>query len=75
MSEDQNTFVSERWGELQFFPSKTNKAKDTCQHCLLNPRDEEPVAECHRAPCCKEERTDQREGYFSIHQMPRYQEL
>lgn len=36
MSEmDQNIFKSKQWGELNFFPAKTNRVKDTCRHCLL----------------------------------------
>ena len=62
---DANTFVSKRWGELTFFPAKTNKVKDTCRHCLLKCSDE-----CQTAPCASYQREDNRDGYFSMHQMP-----
>ena len=66
MSEmDQNKYNSKQWGELTFFPAKTNRVKDTCRHCLLKGSDE-----CQTAPCASYQREDKREGYFSTHQMP-----
>ena len=64
-SDTQMHFTSERWGLLTFFPTKTNKVKDTCQKCLL--RDSE---ECQSAPCSMFQRADKQNGYFSIHDMP-----
>ncbi len=66
MPEDQNTFQSKTFGTLAFFPSKDAKWKNTCRHCLLNNSEEE----CLQAACSAKERKDNREGYFSIHQMP-----
>ena len=68
-SEDQMHFTSERWGLLTFFPTKGNKWKDTCRHCLLwDPEDKE---ECARAHCEAQIRTDGLNGYYSIHDMPK----
>lgn len=64
-SDNQMHFTSETWGLLTFFPSKTNKIKDTCQKCLLRDSDE-----CNSAPSSDFQRYDQLEGYFSIHEMP-----
>lgn len=71
MSADENHFTSTLWGVLTFFPASSNKWKDTCRHCLLWDN-----AGCHcseppgSARCADYERTDRREGYFSIQQMP-----
>lgn len=67
-SDNQMHFTSETWGLLAFFPAKTNKVKDTCQKCLLRDSDE-----CKLAPCSDFQRYDRLEGYFSIHDMPKYQ--
>ena len=67
---DQNTFQSEMWGTLQFFPAKTNKWTDNCRHCLLWTREQGQTDECLRAPCNPDERDDHSQGYYSIHQMP-----
>ena len=67
---DQNTFQSEKWGLLTFYPTKGNKWADTCRRCLLNAEDNEPIAECLRAPCDSEDRADGKNGYYSIHNMP-----
>lgn len=68
----QDTFVSELWGPLNFIPSESNKWKDTCRHCLLWKHKREHTAsdECLSAPCNASDRTDGRNGYFSIQQMP-----
>jgi hypothetical protein len=63
---DENHFVSKKWGELMFIPTKTNSVKNTCRHCLLRHSEDE----CQQAPCASYQREDGREGYFSIHQMP-----
>ena len=67
---DQNTFQSEKWGQLQFFPTKTAKWADNCRHCLLWTRKQGQTDECLQAPCNPDERDDHRQGYYSIHQMP-----
>lgn len=67
---DQNTFQSEKWGTIQFFPTKTDKWTDNCRHCLLWTREQGQTDECLRAPCNPDERNDQRRGYYSIHQVP-----
>ena len=66
MPDNQNTFRSKEFGTLTFFPAKDAKWKNTCRHCLLNRCEEE----CLKAACSANERKDNREGYFSIHQMP-----
>lgn len=63
---NQDTFISVTWGKLDFFPTKSDKWTDNCRHCLLLHSGDE----CLNAPCCSDERDDQRRGYFSIHQMP-----
>lgn len=67
-SPDQNTFQSMQWGLLTFYPAKTDKWKDTCRHCLLWG---DYCDECLNAPCSSFSRTDGKEGYFSIHDMPK----
>ena len=64
---DENTFISTTWGLLTFFPAKSDKWNDTCKHCLLA-RSE---SECSKAQCHSHERTDDKNGYFAIHQMPK----
>lgn len=63
MSTDQNTYVSEKWGELKFVPAASRFFADTCRHCLLY----RPVAGlCSdpRALCASCERKDKKYGYF-----------
>lgn len=67
---DQNTFQSEKWGTLTFFPTKGYQWKDTCRHCLLWDSVLGEMTECANAPCHSEERTDGKNGYFSIHNYP-----
>ena len=67
MPEDQNTFQSKTFGTLTFFPSRDAKWKNTCRHCLLGRTEEE----CMQAACSAMDRKDGREGYFSVHQMPK----
>lgn len=71
-SADKNTFQSAVWGTLTFFPTKTNKWKDTCRRCLLwtGDRPGKEVSECLNAPCAACERHDGKDGYYSIHDMP-----
>ena len=68
----QDTFQSVLWGELTFYPTKTNKWRDTCRHCLLwvHKHQQTDQDECLLAPCSKEDRTDEQNGYFGIHSMP-----
>lgn len=63
---NENTFNSPTWGELTFFPAKSSKWDDTCKHCLLARN----TVECFMTNCRSYERTDFKNGYFSIHQMP-----
>ena len=71
ISVDENHFTSMLWGELQFFPTKSDKWKDTCRHCLLwNNRDGQTKECLQAAPCRSNSRLDGQNGYFSIHQMP-----
>lgn len=63
---NENTFNSPTWGQLTFFPTKSNKWNETCRHCLLA----RSKSECHAAHCRSNERTDGKNGYFSIHEMP-----
>lgn len=71
MSEDESRFTSVLWGELTFFPARSNQWKDTCRHCLLW---DNAAGRCSEPPgtarCADYERSDKREGYFAIHQMP-----
>lgn len=59
-------FVSEKWGVLVFFPTKTIKYKETCKKCLLLLSNE-----CVDAHCTSMEREDEMNGYFSKHEMPK----
>ena len=65
MSPDEMSFMSEKYGKLDFFETKSDQWKDTCKHCLLYNSEE-----CHRACCMGIHRIDGKNGYFSIHQMP-----
>lgn len=69
-SPDQNTFQSEKWGLLTFYPTKGDKWMDTCRHCLLWESVLGERSDCANAPCHADERTDGKNGYFSIHNMP-----
>lgn len=73
LTPDENTFQSTLWGLLTFYPSKSDCYKDTCRHCLLCvPKEEQrPDDECLFAHCSDFERADGRNGYFSIHNMPK----
>lgn len=66
MSEDEMSFVSEKYGKLDFFPAPSDAWKDTCKKCLLYHNENE----CHTTFCLSYQRRDVRDGYFSIHQMP-----
>ena len=68
MSENyhENHFVSSTWGVLDFFPTKGDAYKDTCKHCILLHSEE-----CKDAHCTAQLRADGKQGYFSIHQMPK----
>lgn len=65
---NQDTYYSEVWGELTFYPIADNDAK-RCVRCLLNTDD--CMLECCFAPCIPSMRKDKKRGYFSIHQMPK----
>ena len=67
-SDNQMHFTSERWGLLTFFPTKSDKWKDTCRHCLL--WDPEDKTECAQAHCTAESRADGKNGFYSIREMP-----
>lgn len=66
---DENHFVSELWGVLQFYPTRTDDMKETCRKCML--RCLECSEECAKAKCTADQRRDKRNGYYSIHQMPK----
>jgi len=71
MSADEMTFASETWGILNFFVASSNKKKDTCLKCLLYDNTHGSCTQPPlRARCADYERTDRRNGYFAIHQMP-----
>ena len=63
----QDYFYSDVWGELTFFPTNDFGEKN-CRHCLLNC--DKCQEECDSAPCISIDRTDGKNGYFSIHQFP-----
>lgn len=65
LSDDENYFMSETWGLLTFYPTKSDSENETCRHCLLRPQCD--VIDVH---CMAWNRQDGRNGYFSIHQMP-----
>ena len=60
----ENFFASDRWGYLTFVESI---GKKDCLYCLLRYEDDE----CNRARCCNEQRTDGKNGFFTIRQMPK----
>ena len=66
LSSNENYYMSELWGRLEFFPTKTDDNRKTCRHCLLANSDA-----CLLVKCQAEERKDGRNGYFSIHDYPR----
>lgn len=63
----QDTFESKRWGTLHFFEVKEINYNACCKRCLLNGSGDE----CRSAPCVPWCREDGKNGYFSIHQMPK----
>lgn len=65
MSQDEMSFMSEKYGKLDFFEAKSDQWKDTCKHCILC-----QSGECYFAYCMAIHRKDGKTGYFSIHQMP-----
>lgn len=70
LSQDQNTYQSEKWGTLMFYPTKGHEWKDTCRHCLLWSSVLAEQPDCHMAACQSEERPDGKNGYYSIHNYP-----
>lgn len=68
---DQNTFQSEKWGTLTFYPTKGHEWKDTCRHCLLWDSVLGETPACATAPCQATERIDGNNGYYSIHNYPK----
>ncbi len=74
INEKQDEYISQTWGALNFFPTKGNSYKETCQKCLLlhTFNDEIEPTECDLAPCQAIDRLDGQNGYFSIHQMPSF---
>lgn len=71
MSENyhENFFVSATWGVLDFIPTKSDKFKDTCKKCPLF-----SSKECLFAHCTSISREDEKNGYFSKHEMPKERE-
>lgn len=63
---DQNTYNSVKWGTLTFYPAQSHKWTDTCRHCLLWDSVLAENGECAKALCYADERTDGKNGYFSI---------
>ena len=69
-SDNQMHFTSETWGLLTFYPTKSDKYKDNCYHCLLRPGKDDTINECLLAPCIPEQRRDGLGGFFAIREMP-----
>ena len=71
---DQSEFISQTWGILQFYPVKEKSYQKRCSKCLLLHTfdEDEEISECDMAPCEAEQRSDGKIGYFSIHEMPDY---
>lgn len=71
-SSNQNHFMSEDWGMLEFIETDKATWRDNCRHCPLwipNHLQSEDD-ECLQAPCFPEQREDGRQGYFAKHDMP-----
>lgn len=63
----QDTYVSERWGVTRFHEAPKGWGPDkVCSRCILE-RDSE---DCDRARCSPGFRTDGKDGYFTVQQMP-----
>ena len=63
----QDTYVSERWGVTKFHEAPKGWGPDkVCSRCILE-RDSE---DCDRARCSPGFRTDGKDGYFTIQEMP-----
>lgn len=60
----ENFFASDKWGYLTFVPSH---GKKDCLYCLLRYEEEE----CKRALCCKEKRSDGKNGFFTVRNFPK----
>lgn len=69
-SDNQWHFTSETWGLLTFYPTKSDKWKDTCLHCLLWDSVHGQTLECLTANCRAESRHDGKNGFYSIRNMP-----
>ena len=63
----QDTFTSDLWGEVQFFPVSGKAVNTKCKHCILLRTEQD----CLDAPCTPHEREDGQDGYYSVHQMPK----
>lgn len=72
---DQQTYQSTLWGTLTFYPTKGDGWNDTCKHCLLWAHPESHKQECQSAPCRHYDRADGKNGYYSIHQMPKERKI
>lgn len=70
LSTDQNTFLSEKWGKVTFVPASDGSVKNTCRHCILWDNKWRTCSD-KTAPCCAWERDDMKNGYFTIHEMPK----
>jgi len=63
----QDTYVSERWGVTRFHEAPKGWGPDkVCSRCILE-RDSE---DCDNARCSPGFRTDRKDGYFTIQEMP-----
>ena len=72
-SDNQKHFTSETWGLLTFYPTKSDKWKETYRHCLLWDSELGQTLECDTAHCRAESRKDGQNGFYSIRNMPKYQ--
>lgn len=72
-NDEENTFHSEVLGcDLVFVPVQENTARATCNKCLLNDMRVRGVHdECKQAKCMSFERSDNQNGYFTKHDMPK----
>jgi len=61
------TFMSPTWGKTVFIESpKDWSPLKTCAHCILTGN----VKECRKARCSPEFRSDGKDGYYTVQDMP-----
>lgn len=65
ISDQQKHFTSEKFGVLDFIPTK--ETRPLCEKCILK----RFPNECIFAPCRGVDRKDNMNDYFSIHQFPK----